>query len=206
VSTTKRTADASAAAGIPVVACHAAECVRLADRSIGRRIVQETLRLTNRRMPGTRAAVTGYGATAGSIAATVMALGGTVRVLEPDPVWAFTALLDGHTPGGSTADMVFVCDRGRFDEAALGAGALLVDVDASSEPTGREVRPGVWEHGLGYLVRPRVTRSFEDADLVLSVAALALDHLVTERPGSGVTEVPVTIDTAVAHFAVEVLS
>lgn len=206
VSTTKRTADTSAAAGVPVVACHLASCVRLADRSMGRRIVQETLRLTNRRMPGTRAAVTGYGATAGSIAATVTALGGTVTVIAPDPLEALTALLDGHTPGTSNADMVFACDGERFDAAALEVGAVLVDVDASAEPIGGEVRPGVWKHGRGYLVRPRVRRSFEDSDLVLSVAALALDHLVTERPGPGVIEAPARIDTAVAALAVEVLS
>ena len=203
VSTTARTAAAFGEVAIPVMACHRARCVRLADRAMGRRLVQETLRLTNRRMPGTRVAVTGYGETARSIAATVVALGGTVGVIEPEAVEALTAVLDGHTLAWTSADMVFACDGRQVAGTDVGAGALLVDVDASCKPTGREVRPGVREFGMGYVVQPRVTRSFEDSDLVLSVAALALERLVAERPGPGVIEVPPAIDAAVAVLAAE---
>lgn len=205
VSTTASTASAFAHADFPVVACHAAECVRLAVRSQGRRIVQDALRLTNRRMPGTRCAVTGYGEVARSIAAAVTALGGTVAVIDPEPVEALTALLDGHTLAGSPGDMVFASDGRHFDHAGLGTGSLLVDADGSPRPVGREVRPGVWELGSGYVVTPRPTRSFDEADLVLSVAALALVHLVTERPGPGVTALPEAVDAAVAAMVVEVL-
>jgi hypothetical protein len=210
VSTTAGTAERLRSGGVsvPVFACHQTRCVRLADRERGRRIVQAIARLTNRRIAGSAIMVMGYGATAGVVATTARSLGATVAVLETDPVAALTARLDGHDLTHQSAGMVIVVDGFApppLDD--LPEGTMVVTPDWPAPEAGTEVRPGVWSVRSGevHLVAPLVARSFDEADLVLSVAALAVARLASSPHAPGVTALPADIDTDVARFALETL-
>jgi S-adenosylhomocysteine hydrolase len=206
VSTTVETADRlrSADVAFPVIACHNSRCVVLADRQRGRRIIQDVARLTNKRIAGSRITVTGYGNTARAVAATGHALGATIAVSESDPVTALTACLDGHDVTDRAGDMVFVVDRHpppALDD--LPEGTMVVTPELPAPAEGIEVRPGVWSVRSGevHVVVPIVERMLDEADLVLSVAALAVARLASTPHAVGITDLPADIDTEVARFA-----
>lgn len=210
VSTSAGTAERLQSGGVsfPVIACHTAHCVRLADRERGRRIVQASARLTNKRIAGSLIMVTGYGDTARAVAATARALGATVAVIESDPVAALTARFDGHNltdhPSG-TVMVVDGCPAPPLDD--LPDGAIVVTPGSPAPADGTEVRPGVWSirSGAVHVVVPLVERSLDEADLVLSVAALALARLASTPHAPGITTLPADIDTEVARFALGAL-
>jgi S-adenosylhomocysteine hydrolase len=210
VSTTAGTAERLRSGGVsfPVLACHDAHCVRLADHQRGRRIVQAVARLTNKRIAGSRVTVTGYGATARALAATARSLGATIGVIEADPVAALSARLDGHDLTGRPTGMVMVvdgCPPPPLDD--LAPGTIVVTPDSPAPDNGTEVRPGVWSVRSGevHVVVPIVERTFDEADLVLSIAALALARLASSTHEPGVSALPADIDTTVARFALGVL-
>jgi S-adenosylhomocysteine hydrolase len=210
VTTTSETAERFRTDGVPfpVVACHPARCVRLADRERGRRIIQAFARLTNKRIAGSVVTVTGYGSTARAVAATARSFGAVVGVIESDPVVGLTARLDGHDLAAHPSGVVMVVD-GRplppLDD--LPAGVFVVTPNSAAPADATEVRSGVWSVRSGevHVVVPVVDRTFDEADLVLSVAALAVARLASDPHEPGVTAVPADIDADVARFALEVL-
>ncbi len=210
VTTLCETAERLRSGGVPfpVLACHTARCVRLADRERGRRIVQAFARLTNKRIAGSVVTVAGYGDTARAVAATARSLGAVVGVLESDPVAALSARLDGHELADHPSGTVMVVD-GRpappLDE--LPGGAVVVTPNQPAPDTGTEVRPGVWSVRSGevHVVVPIVARTFDEADLVLSVAAMAVVRLASTPHAAGVSYLPADIDTNVARSALAVL-
>lgn len=210
VSITAAIAERFRSGGVsfPVLACHDAGCVRLADRERGRRIVQAFARLTNKRIAGSVVTVTGYGITARAVAATARSLGATVGVIESDPVAGLTARRDGHDLTDHPSGVVMVVDGRQLPPLDdLPAGVMVVTPDSPAPQGGAEVRPGVWSIRSGelHVIVPVVERASDEADLVFSVAALALARLVSEPFGPGLAPVPADIDASVARFALREL-
>jgi hypothetical protein len=210
VSTTAATAERlrSGAVSFPVLACHDAGCVRLADRERGRRIVQAVARLTNTRIAGSVVTVTGYGITARAVAAAARSLGATVGVVESDPVAGLAARFDGHDLADHPSGVVMVVDGHPLPPLDdLPEGVIVVAPGWPAPEGGAEVRPGVWSirSGALHVIVPVVERASDEADLVFSVAAIALVRLVSEPFGPGLAPVPADIDAAVARFALREL-
>jgi adenosylhomocysteinase len=66
---------------------------------VGQSVVQGFMNATNTMLPGTRAAVIGYGPCGKGVADTLQRLGAVVSVTEPDPYRALEAIMNGHQVG-----------------------------------------------------------------------------------------------------------
>lgn len=92
---------ALAAAGkltFPVIAANDARCKHLFDNryGTGQSTITAILRLTNRCAAGMQFCIVGYGWVGKGLARYARAFGGTVTVVEVDPVAALEAHMDGH--------------------------------------------------------------------------------------------------------------
>ena len=156
---------------MPAIAANDAACKHMFDNryGTGQSTIQAILQLTNRRLPGMRVVIVGYGWVGRGIATYVHNLGGRVIVVELDPVKALEAHSDGHEVSGlrgalSGADLVITATGGmraigqtHFDSIAphamlanAGHHDLEIDVPAleAVASSSEEIRPGVTRYQL----------------------------------------------------------
>jgi len=108
------------------------------EYGVGQSIVQGFMNATNLMLPGTRAAVLGYGPCGRGVAETLARLGARVSVAERDPIRALQAILQGHRIGSvsevlADAQLVFTATGARNvvganEIAALADGAVIAGV------------------------------------------------------------------------------
>jgi adenosylhomocysteinase len=115
----------------PAIAANDAACKHLFDNryGTGQSTIQAVLQLTNRRLPGMRVAVVGYGWVGRGIATYAHALGARVVAVETDPICGLEALTDGHDVADlrtalSEADLVITATGGLRAVAAEHVDAL----------------------------------------------------------------------------------
>lgn len=108
------------------------------EYGVGQSVVQGFMNATNLMIPGTRAAVIGYGPCGRGVADTLSQLGARVSVADVDPIRALQAILRGHRVGDITdvvsdAQFIFTATGakhviGAAEIAAIADGAVIAGV------------------------------------------------------------------------------
>ncbi|HIV59249.1 MAG TPA: adenosylhomocysteinase [Candidatus Stackebrandtia faecavium] len=91
------------------------------EYGVGQSVVQGFMNSTNLMIPGTRAAVLGYGPCGRGVADTLAQLGARVSVADTDPIRALQAILKGHRVGSMTQ----VLQDAQFVFTATGAPGVI---------------------------------------------------------------------------------
>jgi len=214
----------------PAVAANDAWSKHLYDNryGTGQSSIAAILRLTNLAGAGKRFCVIGYGWVGKGLARYAEGVGGTVTVVEIDPVAALEAHLDGHrvAPLAEALPDADVVITGTGTVEALDAaalrhlkdGALLAnaghhdrEIDVAALGPGEEVRDGVTRHDVagkrvyllagGHLVNISGAdgHPVEIMDLSFSVQALSA-HLIASRDlRPGLQRLPAELDREIAR-------
>ncbi|SDX96115.1 adenosylhomocysteinase [Amycolatopsis xylanica] len=135
-----RLRETAAVLGKPVIVINDSPLKLMVENEfgVGQSVVQGFLNATNLMVPGTRAAVLGYGPCGKGVADTLGKLGARVAVCDTDPMRALHAILNGHQVGPAAevlanAQVVFTATGregviGAAELAALPDGAVLAGV------------------------------------------------------------------------------
>lgn len=101
------------------------------EYGVGQSVVQGFMNATNLMIPGTRAAVIGYGPCGKGVADTLAQLGARVSVADIDPIRALQAILRGHRVGSITD----VVSDAQFIFTATGAKHVIgaAEIDAIAD-------------------------------------------------------------------------
>lgn len=142
------------------------------EHGVGQSVVQGFMNATNLMIPGTRAAVIGYGPCGRGVADTLARLGARVAVAEIDPIRSLQAILRGHRVGTvaevvSDAQLVFTATGapgviGATELDAIADGAVIagvghfaheIDAAALAEATTSTVEYGTGDRRTGIRLR-----------------------------------------------------
>jgi len=162
-----RALEAAGRLPFPAIAANDAACKHLFDNryGTGQSTIQAVLQLTNRRLPGLRVAVVGYGWVGRGIATYAHALGARVVAVETDPIRG----LEAHTDGHDVADL----------RTALGQVDLVITATGGLRAIGAEhldaLRAGVVLANAGH------------HDLEIDVPAVRAAAIAVDEPRPGVT-------------------
>lgn len=101
------------------------------EYGVGQSVVQGFMNATNLMIPGTRAAVIGYGPCGKGVADTLAQLGARVSVADVDPLRALQAILRGHSVGS----IVDVVSDAQFIFTATGTKHVIgaAEIDAIAD-------------------------------------------------------------------------
>ncbi|MFI6292417.1 adenosylhomocysteinase [Nonomuraea sp. NPDC050790] len=215
---------------VPVIAVNDARCKVLFDNvhGTGQSCVMAALDLSGLELDGLTCVVAGYGHVGQGVARYAAALGAQVVVSEVNPFAALRAFHDGLRvlpllDACPQADLLFsatgVAGTVTAEHvAALRPGAYVavaggVEDEVERPPGGREVRPGVTDHGGWYLLAEGECvncaaaegNPIEIMDLSLSLQALAVAHLLASRLPPGVHPLPEELDERVARLKLDAL-